>query len=392
MWAFIFLYKLVFLWLFFYVHQKYYSHYQWDFWLIFLDASQLYDLLWQSPTEFLQTFFHKPISSEKFYLSEQPRAFFTAKLYLPFVLLTQKNWLLSSLYAVILYLIAFYFFAETLLKLFPKYEILVYGLMFLPSLTFWASGTSKEIWLMVCIWGVFALHLQIFYLGKKSFYRFLLIVFLFFLLLKVKYYYAFGIAFALLTERLIYFWQNEKFTKKLKWAFSLPILISVVLLSFLHPNLHLDFFPQALYENYRLTLQASPQGSAVDLDLEPTWSSCLLNSYKGTWIGIFAPLSWQAKNTTMLMASVENTTLVALMILSVLLFFIYHFTIPQRNLYLAVASFLFVLLMATFLGLSSPNFGALSRYRIGFSWILWLWIGMIWEKWLKTKIKTLRKN
>ncbi len=401
LWAFLFLYKLAFLWFFFYVHQKYYSHYQWDFWLIFLDACQLNDLFWQNLNDFGQTFFYEPHKPELFYFSEQPRAFFTAKLFFFFVFLAQKNWLLSSMFALLLYLIASYHLSETLLKLFPKLKISVYFIIYLPSISFWTSGTSKEIWLLTCIWGMVALHLQIFYLHQKAFWRSMIIICLFFILWKAKYYYAFGIAFALLAERWISFWQSENFTKKLKWASSLLILIIIGLLSFLHPNLHWDFFPKALHENYQITLQASPQGSAVNLDLEPTWKSCLLNSYKGTWLGVFAPLPWQTKNVAMLLASIENTLLLLLIIGTT--FFAPHPLAPsplergnkdevRLAISLLIASLLFVGLMATFLGLSSPNFGTLSRYRVGFSWVLWFWLAVFWENWLQKKIKNLRKN
>ncbi len=401
LWAFLFLYKSVFLWFFFYVHQKYYSHYLWDFWLIFLDACHLNDLFWQNLNDFWQTFLFQPSHPEIFYLYEQPRAFFTAKLFFFFVLLAQKNWLLSSMFALLLYLIASYHLSETLLQLFPKLKISVYAVICLPSLTFWTSGTSKEIWLLTCVWGMVVLHLQIFYLHPKALWRsILLLFFLFFILWKVKYYYAFGIAFALLIERLISFWQSKKYTKKLKWAFSLLILIMIVLLSFLHPNLHLDFFPKVLYENYQITLQASEQGSAVNLGLEPTWKSCLLNSYKGTWLGIFAPLPWEIKNLTMLLASIENTILLLLIIGAMVATRPFAPSLLKRGgkgelklaISLLIASLLFIGLMATFLGLSSPNFGALSRYRIGFSWLLWLWVATFWENWLQRKIKNTRKN
>lgn len=400
LWAFLFFYKLAFLWFFFYVYQKYYSHYQSDFWLIFLDTCQLNDLFWQNPNDFWQTLFFQPPKPELFYFSEQPRAFFTVKLFFFFTFLSQKNWLLSSMFALLLYLFASYHLSETLLKLFPKLKISVYAVICLPSLAFWTSGTSKEIWLLTCIWGMVVLHLQIFYLHPKALWPSILLLFLFFILWKVKYYYAFGIAFALLIERLISFWQSEKYTKKLKWVSALLTLLIIVLLSFLHPNLHLDSFPKALHENYQIMLQASPQGSAVNLGLEPTWKSCLLNSYKGTWIGIFAPLPWQTKNVAMLLTSIENTLLLLLIIGAIFAPRPFASSTKEREnkdqlrlaISLLIASLLFIGLMATFLGLSSPNFGALSRYRVGFSWVLWLWLAVFWENWLQKKIKNLQKN
>ncbi|MCS6794888.1 MAG: hypothetical protein NZ516_02915 [Raineya sp.] len=395
LWAFLFLYKLVFLWLFFWVHQRYYAHYQWDFWLIFLDACQLNDLFWRSPNDFFQTFFLTPTQPEKFYFSEQPRAFFTAKLYFPFVVLAQKNWLLSSLYAILLYLIALYVFIQTLQQILFRQKLWIYVLMFLPSLQFWTSGTSKEIWLMICIYSIIALHLQVFYLQKALLSHLFIAVILFFILWKVKYYYAFGIAFFLLAERLIFFWQNEKISPKVKWTATLIALVLLTLLPFLHTNLHLENFPEALYENYRITLQASPKDSAVGLGLDSTWTSCLINSYKGTWIALFAPLPWQATNLNMALASVENTLFLVSLVFSLWISIQRLLRKKERKSSFFWASLLFVLLMATFLGLSSPNFGALSRYRIGFSWLLWVWITWTWEKFfcfLKQSFKPQRLN
>lgn len=380
-WGIFFLIKVLFLWFFLHIHKENYSHYFLDYEQIFADASLLSDLLWSSPKEFWQIIFSDFSEKYRFYLITQPRAFFTAKLFCPIVLIAQKNLFLTSLYALLLYLAAVYSLVRVLQKLFPRHRFFAYCLLLVPSLQFWTSATSKELWLLICIYGISAVYLEAFYLNAKILPCTLKGSILFWILWKLKYYYAFGIAFAFLVElgvRLLHnvrsFWQ--------KWLLGGTVVLGLLSLVLLHPNLHWDYLPQALYENYRITLEASPKGSAIELGLEPSWLSCIENSYKGLWIGLFAPMWWQAKNWAMFLASLEN--------LFLLIGGVYASIYTWQNktvfrIEILITASIFVILMASFLGLSSPNFGAISRYRVGFSWILWLWISFCVEEALQRR-------
>jgi hypothetical protein len=187
----------------------------------------------------------------------------------------------------------------------------------------------------------------------------------------LKYYYAFGVALMLCLYGFLYYTQKLSFFARFVLCF---VLLGATLgLTFLHPNLRLENFVSALYDNYTLILAASPQGSALDLGLAPSWQSLIVHSPLGLWIGIFAPLPHQISKWQMLPIALEN--LFVLLLCFYVLFEVLKakkqkiksiFYTSTKNENILICIFVFAIVMATFLGLSSPNFGALSRYRVGF--------------------------
>ncbi|MFN3315229.1 MAG: hypothetical protein ACK40K_00295 [Raineya sp.] len=357
---------------FVYLHQKLYPQYTPDYTLIFADACRLSDLIHQNTLQYLKILLFVPEDTETWHLASQDRAFFAVKCYSFLVWITGKNFWLSMFYASGAVLAVLWWLTQILIFLFPNYrKFVIVSFIFLPSLTFWASATSKESLLMI-----FLAILSVLFL-KNIYQRFIwwqAIVFLivFYWLLLLKYYYAFGFlvgvglyVFLLLVEKL-------KVIQKILCVFG--VFVVFLGLTFLHPNLQINNFAEALYDNYVLILQASPEGSALDLGLQPTWQSLLLHSPLGLWIGLFAPLPHQISKWQMLPIALEN--FFVLILFGLVLWEAIKSTIQNsnwgdasdnKNKYLLISLLVYIFIMATFLGLSSPNFGALSRYRVGFS-------------------------
>jgi hypothetical protein len=273
------------------------------------------------------------------------------------------------IYASFLALVALWWLVGTLAKLFPKYKkASVVSFIFLPSVLFWASATSKEVLLMIFLAVLSGIFLEFLYKGLVWWQAIVFVVMVYWLAL-LKYYYAFG--FLLVISLYFFLFFLKKFNFRFKIVSIFGIVAILLGLTSLHPNLRLEHFAEALYDNYTLILQASPEGSAMDLGLEPTWQSLLLHAPLGLWVGLFAPLPYQASKWQMLPITLESSFVLALWIYVIFLMFrdkslIKNFSEDTKSKILLLCVGLFVLVMATFLGLSSPNFGALSRYRIGF--------------------------
>jgi hypothetical protein len=361
--------KIVATFAFVYLHKQLYSHYTPDYTLIFADACRLSDLIHKDFFSYTKILLSSPADTENWHLASQPRAFFAVKMYSLLVWITGKSFWLSMIYASFLALVALWWLVGTLAKLFPKYKkASVVSFIFLPSVLFWASATSKEVLLMIFLAVLSGIFLEFLYKGLVWWQAIVFVVMVYWLAL-LKYYYAFG--FLLVISLYFFLFFLKKFNFRFKIVSIFGIVAILLWLTFLHPNLRLEHFAEALYDNYTLILQASPEGSAMDLGLEPTWQSVLLHVPLGLWVGLLAPLPHQISKWQMLPITLESSLVLAVWIYVIFLMFrdkslIKNFSEDTKSKILLLCVGLFVLVMATFLGLSSPNFGALSRYRIGF--------------------------
>ena len=98
-------------------------------------------------------------------------------------------------------------------------------------------------------------------------------------------------------------------------------------------------------------------------DLSPSLNSVLLNVPQALVSGIFRPFVWEAHNVTSMAAGVENLILLILTLMAIPSM-PKLFSSPNRILVLAILTY--ILILATFLALSTPNLGTLSRYKVGF--------------------------
>jgi len=362
--------KLIVLYGFVWVHENLYSHYKPDFRLIWEDASHLTDICYQNPQTYLQYLKIPPSDVKNWHLSAQPRAFFSAKIFSFFAIITYKNFWITAIYSSLFALGSMWVFARTVSRLYAGSTAVLGVFLLLPSGIFWASATSKESIVMCCIALGFSMFLKLFESSKKWAVKSLILVLSLIVLWKIKYYYAFGMSFSMIIYAIVFLYQKYNFNK---WKLAGVLMLAglgAIALSFLHPNLTLNHLPEALYNNYELILKSSPEGSCVKLDLESTWWSMLIHSPQALYLGVFAPLPWDSQNIPMTIASIENTLL---LVLSVYVLLKIVKNKPQTVLPFALVGMLsvYVGIMAIFLALSSPNFGALSRYRCGFSPFLW---------------------
>jgi hypothetical protein len=374
--------KIVALVVFIYIHQTRYSHYQPDFLLIFQDASHLAEVFYRNPLHYCQILWDAPETHEQWYLSTQPRAFFTAKIFsIPTIILYKNFWLVSlagSLWA--------FWGMWQLVKVWTKYypnTHLATWIAFLgvPSVLFWSSATSKESILIGCIgWSMATFFKGLYEPNTFRKIKYGLIFLLNIIVLwKIKYYYAFGLLLSLVLYGYGVYAQKYNLSIKRHIVALFLVFLGFVSLSFLHPNMVLSALPEALYNNHILTIEASSEKAVIKFFLEPTWLSIIQNSPKALYVGLFSPMLWESYHTLTLIASVENSILLILFLLSVKK---YITTARPIDTPLLMMLCTYIVLMATFLALSSPNFGALSRYRCGFTPFLWyvIWVILLTKK------------
>ena len=134
-------------------------------------------------------------------------------------------------------------------------------------------------------------------------------------------------------------------------------------ITLIHPNFYLENFLQVLIENYNQFIRISPHENVVHYQLEPTWASVIYNSPLALISGFFRPFIWEAHNFLQMGVSIEN-------LFVLILFFValskWRSISESPHRLLIFSSAVYIMILCVFLALSTPNFGTLARYKVGF--------------------------
>jgi hypothetical protein len=142
------------------------------------------------------------------------------------------------------------------------------------------------------------------------------------------------------------------------------LIFPVIMVSIIHSNFHPQNFLGVIVQNYDVFRRVSQPGDAIVFPgLVPTVSSVLLYA-PWAWIsGLFRPFPWEAGNVFQALMATENIVLLLAMLTA--LPAVRHIArSPYRLLLLALI--VYTGMLCVFITLSTPNFGTLCRYRVGY--------------------------
>jgi hypothetical protein len=307
---------------------------------------------------------------------QDSRAIFFVKFVSILSILTGSNYWVISIYFSTISFLGILYFLRTVERYLPEQIIpAAIAFLFFPSVVFWSSGLIKESVAFASLIFLTGLFLRAWFSNSVGVIESTIGVMAIWLLWRLKYYYGavfFPVLVTCLAYKFMFYYviKPRKFTAEiLIWC--LLLLVPSILITFTNYNFHVTRFLDVLVENNNAYRTLS---SAEDLihynNLQPTTLSLLKNAPMALVSGLFRPFIFEATTTFQIFASIEN-------------FFLLVFTIGAvwriRELYsssqrmLVVASIVYVVFLCIFLALSSPNFGTLSRYRIGFlPFFVWL--------------------
>ncbi|MTI20243.1 hypothetical protein E1176_04350 [Fulvivirga sp. RKSG066] len=299
-----------------------------------------------------------------------PRALFTAKITSVFVLITNQNYWLSSLYFSLFSFFGFWKLAVCASKIFDNKLAVLLSLLFYPSVVFWSAGIAKESFAMGSFAYILATALSIIYLKDRLQARSVLLNLLFFVLLwKLKYYYAGALILVGSAAIGIYYITNKAAIIKKSWFFKILITLSlctviIIGVSYTSPNLNLDRVAEVVHKNHVIIVNKTEPEELVRVDdLEPTWTSLVKNAPLALWTGLFRPLPGDGDGVLNFLVVIENLILLFLAISAMTSIWKVR-KLEYKYLFFSGLAYCFIL--AIFLTLSTPNFGTLVRYKVGF--------------------------
>ena len=334
-----------------------------DTWNYFQEGMRLRELFLSDFDQFWHYFLDSRESVSGVFFNE-PRALFFSKIIgLMLIPLFGNYWLLTLAFASISFLVSWKLYLR-LKELFGNWEVWFVSLMLFPSFLFWTSGIQKETVVMICLSGLLVIGLKVYstQLRFNVFDAFKAIVFLF-LLINLKYYVA-AVFLPVFTGMIVLMVFSQRLGLRSKKKQLLFLGIVVVLMGLMTSLLDYNIMFSRILERMVLTHDLLYQLSSPDArieyrNLEPSISSFLKNSPLALFSGLFRPLPWETNSIFSVIASIENLIIFLLTFLAMVLSF-WRKDSPGT---LGICIIVYIVVIATMVTLTTPNFGTLSRYK-----------------------------
>jgi hypothetical protein len=305
---------------------------------------------------------------------------------------------LNGLYLSLLCFVACWALVRQLAQVFPQASAGAAGLAFLawPTVLWWTAGLTKETLLVGAGAGVAALVLPIIYQGwpaglGRSAGRVLLVLLLAWVMVRMRYFFALPLLGGLLALAAVHGatrrgWLGGGWLAQAGGLLLVLGLAGGAAVALGGEHLSLRYFSREVAATYQHGLATSvgrPHLAYAHWD--PTPAGLLRHAPLAAAQTLVRPWPGESAQPLYVGASLENALLVAL--LGLALVAAGQGRAGRLPAALVIVLALYCLLLAAFIGLSTPNLGTLSRYRIGLlPWLLLLLLQNDYVRYLLKKI------
>lgn len=337
-------------WLYLHIFQ------QGDTFLFFQDGVQIASLAQNDPAGYLSFLWHARNSTAVWHelAFTEPRSLFFTKILSVVCLVAGGNYWLCALWLSLISFASAWLLVNRLALWYPEYAG-SFGIAFLfwPSVVFWSSGVLKETVALAALFVLVRVALEGVHTKKFTASSVVQVLFCFWIGWSLKYYWV-GLLMPFLM--LVVGSAHLRF-----WCFAAAGVVLFVIIMALHPNFFPNRLPAVIVENYSQYHFLTGGNNTFHFPgLSPDWPGVLLNSPAALFSGLFRPFVWEASTFFHLAAALENLALLVLTVITLLRF---RLPVAVRGWLLPLLTY--ALLECTFLALSTPSWGTLTRYRVG---------------------------
>ncbi len=337
-----------------------------------------------SPVDFLHTYFGAADATNKSrfdahtgvplgYIFFNEKNLMVAKITLPLLFLGFKSYILTTLLVAVIT----YSGAWQLYRMFVRHyphlkNLLAIAVLFMPSVIFWGSGILKDSYTLAATCFFISSTDTLINQAGNRFWSLLLLIFSGFVILAIKPY----IIIILIPGTLVwYFYKRiKKIRNKLFRYLIIPMIYALVflgsygILTSLGGSLGKFSLENALKTAAVIQKDLKKEyyeGHSFNIgEFEPTFQGVASKFPIATISGLYRPFIWEAENMVMLLSALENLfilliTLKVLLTLNPKYWFSFLTDTP-----LLIYCLMFSILFAFMVGLTTPNYGALVRFKI----------------------------
>jgi hypothetical protein len=262
----------------------------------------------------------------------------------------------------------------TFAKQYKNIKTIAIAILFMPGPIVWGSGLFKDSFCMFAIGCLVYCFYMLFELRKYKLWLIFLALLSITLLALIKAYIIVALFPVLLLKTILVYKKRVTLYPNKKPAFYIILSIlsflglillskvAIYLSSFTMENVMATVIHQ---KEYLLRVSLEQDGAAYDLgDFDPSLKGILSKIPTAINVALFRPYLWESKSIIQFFNSLESTC-----ILLLTLYLIIRKNIFQtiKNIYNdpnLIMCIIFALIFAFFVGISSYNFGSLSRYKI----------------------------
>lgn len=339
-----------------------------DTFVYFRDGAKLAALARNDLASYLQILFLDRGAESAELVLVEPRALFFTKLTSVLNILTGNNYWATALYFSLLSFLGAWSLVRTIAFNIPTVSLAaVIAFLFFPSVVFWTSGVLKESVAMAALFFLTGIFLKVWFANRVAWWEWVVSIVALLVFWKLKYYYA-GAFIAIVIAALFYKnvitprFQMSGGSEAIAWVCLL--LVPLVLVTFLHPNFNVDRVLTVIVSNNAVYNNLSQPGQYVQFhNLTAAPASLLINAPWALVSGLFRPFLWETSSLLQVIQGIENGVLLLLSVAA--LWRVNRYTASEQRL-LMLALIFFVAGTCIFITLSAPNFGTLSRYRVGY--------------------------
>jgi hypothetical protein len=323
-------------------------------------------------TEELMSYFTPKTGAPLFYIFTESSTRFTMKLLVPFILLANNSYFIATVLVSVFTYRGLWQLFRMFVSYFPQHtQRIAIAVLFMPSVIFWGSGILKDSFtLAATCYLVVTINALMF--RKGNFLMNILRLLLFgFVIISIKPY----ILLILLPSALV--WVFYRRISKIKNSLVRNLIVPFVYVLILTGSYFgLNAFGESLGKfsvskaldtasiNQKDLKQDYYQGNSFDIgDFEPTVFGALSKFPQATMAGLFRPYLWDSKNVVMLFSGLENLFVIGFTILIFIKLKWRKMRTFLMSQPLLLYCLVFSVLFAFMIGLTSPNFGALVRFR-----------------------------
>lgn len=251
---------------------------------------------------------------------------------------------------------------------------LKWAILFVPNLLLWGSGILKDTITFSCLLAIFCCLYYIFEKREKRLWNLLIFIIAGYLLFVIKSYIL--VSFLASCFLWIPFVFKKRIKNKLVKAIATPFIIMIMIGSLLISYSAFSSFLQSFAlesvlqtasktGGYLKYVSEQQEGSSYDIgNLDPTIEGFVSKIPAAVNVTLYRPYIWESKKPIILFAALESF---AILLFSVFVFLKVN---PFRFLSYIISDpilltfIVFTIIFAAFVGVSSFNFGTLTRYRI----------------------------
>lgn len=279
-----------------------------------------------------------------------------------FFFISFGNYWIASIYLSLFSFWAVFALANTLAKKYPDARFAsVVSFLFWPTILVWSSGIFKETVMMICI--AVPLVLLLGENFKRIYILYILICLWGLFLIRVNYMLVYTPLACVIY--LMKYWKGLSKKIKIYGAGILVFVTTIIIILVYKMGIFSPYqILQAIVANNHLffDIEIARSNYAGFFDLKATFTSFIYYTPKALWVTFFVPNVFNYSNILMLPSAILNTFLLVLTGYSMVLLLINKVNKVDSLVFIMI---LYVLILAVFLSLSTPNLGTLERYKVG---------------------------